>query len=902
VKEQIMSASMSDSLESKEYMEKIRLGYKKEALQAVEIAEKRILDKASDVIKTKDYEIKKWQGIAEAISLDENVMDKQCSNLLKYVMEQVYRDCKKEFSTDKDSNLLSSLDIINKMKSVLISSTDTLSKKLPTGKISFDIKESTHKKDILQQEYNILQEKYNKLEQKFKKQELLLHTSEDKIQNFIESKQQYIESNLSFSNNNKLISYNRPEQLQCRNNILPMKIFIRIKIPDIAINANIRKRDIILNSLGSNVTHYCIESEIFVSNGKSLDVPVSINQNRRYSEFQSLYNSLSKEFIHSIIPSLPSISSTIDENDSLSSRRRRQLSIWLQYILLHGTLQQSLELSKFITSNSSHDWNKNSIKCNNKNSIKSSSKNGIKPMDLSFVTPQSNIYVDELITRSNLNTKKIKNSIKYGLENQFSLQELSIVNKDLSFLEINSKNLAKSCKKLIKCMVDISNTFKGAAFNYNSLARIETKDEKKMWSILASSSSNIHPMIVSNAQVWHNNIYEHTSFFNKNFIAASTVVLDTATTVITSNNVEENEKVDISNKLGSEWKTNRYIRSCIMLEQLQSTAIEMTKYHRNIVDTWEKAAFDLMLLFPNIDNNNIERNENILENKSNNNTNNNNLKPLFVKTSSILNSSKMIQQRPIIPTGTRQEPKKKKIIFNDVIQYDQYKPPNNTVIHPKSQGKGSKMNNQSNTATPVPKPKSSINNPHLNINKLSSGSISNAAPINTNINSTNEAIDNNRQQMPTTTPTTPSKKGGWNIGKLNPFKAKEKEPDINSWMDNNNTNNSDINGNNSDSNSQRNNDYYYDYDYDNEYNEEDYPEFIADPNDTPMNKKLKLKEYEAEKARYFEEKRQNEIFYESGGIVDELADRRSRSRRTKSQQSSEKGIEFINCLYYYINF
>ena len=149
------------------------------------------------------------------------------------------------------------------------------------------------------------------------------------------------------SNTNRTVSgfmMNRPNSLSVRHHALPLQLFVRTQISD-------TKESVIKGVVvNGSVTSYVLESEVYVLNddGTWRTEPLFFQQRRRYSEFQTLYQQLKKRFPAAAIPQLPSIAGNVDKSDSLILRRRRQLALWLQYVLLHGGLQMSPLTSKFI--------------------------------------------------------------------------------------------------------------------------------------------------------------------------------------------------------------------------------------------------------------------------------------------------------------------------------------------------------------------------------------------------------------------------------------------------------------------------------------------------------------------------------------------------------------------------
>ena len=184
-------------------------------------------------------------------------------------MEQVYRDIKKEWGNDQD--------VINKMKNILITSTDILTSKLPSLYISNEKSStapSTTSKNV-----------------------------------------HIVDSNKTLNATNTIIQ--RSDHLQVKNKPILFNSYIKINITK-CFNQTVK--GVVMNG---SVTYYSIETSVFIED----TAPRIFEQNRRYSEFQALYQLLVKKYAHIFIPSLPKIDDALVEN-GLSSKRKRQLCIW----------------------------------------------------------------------------------------------------------------------------------------------------------------------------------------------------------------------------------------------------------------------------------------------------------------------------------------------------------------------------------------------------------------------------------------------------------------------------------------------------------------------------------------------------------------------------------------------
>lgn len=90
-----------------EFIDQLKARYRKEAIRAVEEAEQRGFDsgkqKCQEALKAAEDESKKWKAIATALGTGDGEGEPS-SLMIKYIMEQVYRDVKKEWSGEDGSD------------------------------------------------------------------------------------------------------------------------------------------------------------------------------------------------------------------------------------------------------------------------------------------------------------------------------------------------------------------------------------------------------------------------------------------------------------------------------------------------------------------------------------------------------------------------------------------------------------------------------------------------------------------------------------------------------------------------------------------------------------------------------------------------------------------------------
>ena len=426
-------------------------------------------------------------------------------------MEQVYRDIKKEWGSDQD--------VINKMKNLLITSTDILASKLPS-----------------------------------------LYVSDDKFSTApsVTSKSAHIvDSNEASNSANTIIQ--RSDHLQVKNKPILFNSYVKINITK-CFNQTVK--GVVMNG---SVTYYSIEASVFIKD----TTPRVFEQNRRYSEFQALHQLLVKKYAHIFIPSLPKIDDALIEN-GLASKRKRQLCIWLlipcslvhifiyllipmnhrlQYIVLHGDLQKSNDMAKFL----SQGQHENYMAIFN-HAISSSKKN--LPTKLSPV------------------------------ETRIKFREISTVMSDINQLSYHSANVTKSTKVLIKSIVDHAKTLANVG-NYmkNITERSDGSNTKeyRLWTVSGMLISEIYPHLVAVGQIVLTSIYENVSFLGNDCFQTANDICEISNGIINSIKLNEEEKVVIVNNVSSEWATYRYLRKIIMQQHIERALVDITDQYNQII-------------------------------------------------------------------------------------------------------------------------------------------------------------------------------------------------------------------------------------------------------------------------------------------------------------------------------
>ena len=113
---------MDEAQDISAQIEHLRIRYRDQAIKAVEEADKKGFERGkyeyAENLKAADDEAKKWKSIALALGSGvdqaQHHQQQQPQSLIKYVMEQVYRDIKKEW--EAGGNQDDTAEVVGKIK------------------------------------------------------------------------------------------------------------------------------------------------------------------------------------------------------------------------------------------------------------------------------------------------------------------------------------------------------------------------------------------------------------------------------------------------------------------------------------------------------------------------------------------------------------------------------------------------------------------------------------------------------------------------------------------------------------------------------------------------------------------------------------------------------------------
>lgn len=104
-----ISNKSTSSGADEETIDKLKARYRIEALAAVEEAEKKGFEKGKqEAMKIANEQVNQWKAVAEAVASSAHGKSEP-ESLLKYIMEQIYKDAKNDFGTGE---VLSKIKVI----------------------------------------------------------------------------------------------------------------------------------------------------------------------------------------------------------------------------------------------------------------------------------------------------------------------------------------------------------------------------------------------------------------------------------------------------------------------------------------------------------------------------------------------------------------------------------------------------------------------------------------------------------------------------------------------------------------------------------------------------------------------------------------------------------------------
>jgi len=321
-------------------LEQFRLKFRKEALNACEEAERRGFKDGCSAnlaeVKRAEDDARRWQSIAEAVGATQDELSEtpKPASLVKYVMEQVYREMRTQFtdfnaSAEGRSGVIATEDAVNLMKNVLLSTTESLMKAMPAVVV---VGKRPARSSSL-----------GDIGAPVSPQTSALRPSGVKL---------------------------RPSNV-----LYPFLYPIRLSI-----TADIESSRIVGGSgaFSSGHTSYNIRHSLRF-NVASLSPKMSLSadalaafsdegmQEHRYKEFEQLNSALRKNYPDAVFPPIPpkeaagTNSSAVqaatlsvldrdakDKSLGINEPRRRQLILWLKYICMHHSLQLSPDLLAFL--------------------------------------------------------------------------------------------------------------------------------------------------------------------------------------------------------------------------------------------------------------------------------------------------------------------------------------------------------------------------------------------------------------------------------------------------------------------------------------------------------------------------------------------------------------------------
>lgn len=609
-----------DETVSKDVVEKMRLRYRKEAMAAVEEAETRGYESGrKEAQRAADKEIKYWKAIAEGVTSNSNGKSKP-TTLVKLVMEQIYRDVKREFSGYSNNE-----EVLVKMKTALVNSTNEIMRIMPEIVLSNNLVSTAS-------------------------------AAADAVG--------VVGHGVSFQKKESF----KADVYQARSHLYfvrskwpPPRYFLNVSIPEVIDNT---KKSVFGGSSG--YVSYKIETEIVSLNHSAYVIARSITPSsscvtveKRHSELKTLQQQLAKQYPALMIPVLP-----ISQRDEGTDIRKRSFIMWLQYVSNIDLLQKDSTFVKFLTAlpqlesvsvastgnnSGTSRYNKGAAAAATRGRSQQQQQQRCDDDRVGAVTVFTGCFQQVLSERADK-----KNSAAFediSPENMYTrklvaYQDLQTFTRDLSQLEPNAKSVIESSRLLCACITAHANSYESMAtvvnnwsrcepassFELNSLQVLSTAIQftaphyKKMGEILTDemysyfcflegdcleaaretlgritkliplssfakhSSHSIAGSSTSSAAVGRKSISAGDSLFNDSEVERDSYSGGNSGHIHGSNvYAEDNEKLKEVTTATKCWDATRRIRSSMMLTQLMVTAKGHMNEHRECVKQWESA-------------------------------------------------------------------------------------------------------------------------------------------------------------------------------------------------------------------------------------------------------------------------------------------------------------------------
>lgn len=666
---------MEENAELEDLVEKrlsvIRKGWQKQALEKIQQAEKDAFERGKSSAatqstaiveeaeqrgykngkKSSDDEVRKWRAIAEAYlpandgSGSSNSSDH--THLIKYIMEQVYREVKREFPSEDET----SSDVVTRMKKVLIASNEVLMKKLPTMTMTTSSKAAS------------------------------TPTCAPAPAPLVATRHNNPMANLS------VVSAIQRAYKFCLNSVAtPLTFLADVDISGVEEHA--KPKSLFGLSGDGTYVNYCISVKLhFIDKNGTSSRPVSYFQQRRHSEFQALQKELRREFPRAVVP--PLLTATVIEqsgnSDNKIDRRRRMLGLWLQYVYHHGLLQRSASLLAFV-SGGGKQTERDSLgmyrgsKANDQYSSKRA------PADSGSRVLSA---VAEAATRAKVAwlspvqpPQEVYSSVQFARE--LALRDMQTIHCHMSQVEIHFVHVTDASRRLRNAFQESSTLFYGASHACNVMSTIEEKHggcESSAWKEMSKSLSSIAPLQTLAAQSLHNSVVETFSLFSAS-IPGTKLVLDSGKASMAVSSLDESEKLEIAVGVAAEWDAAKRIRSSLLLDRLSELCSDMADLHSKTISRWEESKRLLESFDPNMDEEIKKGSENLrmiiseemgglgstLTSLQEKFTEKQDMQDAFVKITSALRrtsggmdnrdslSHDAILKRPVVPAGSRREP------------------------------------------------------------------------------------------------------------------------------------------------------------------------------------------------------------------------------------------------------
>mmetsp|Transcript_16347 Transcript_16347/g.24641 ORF Transcript_16347/g.24641 Transcript_16347/m.24641 type:complete len:1163 (+) Transcript_16347:260-3748(+) len=524
-------------------IEQLRQRYRREAQIAVDdarnAAREETTKKYEHKIKNLEDEVRQWKAIVEALSSEESDETDDNSSkhvsLVRYIMEQIYREFKREYSDGS----VTSQAVTTHIKKSLISTTEKLLEKLPNLVLKLEVPSNKSKKKEMSSTFGIHRPPCLQIVggRPLALVPYVMLTIDERPSTGV---------------------FNKAYVAYC--------IQTKVYVPD----------DV------NNARHPCPQKRFF-----------EYQQFRRYSDFLTFQYQLQRLFPRCIIPPLPP-KTPGPRNDKIKGEkhteaRRRHLILWLQYVLLHSGLQRSPVTRSFVTTASSNtsSWEVDPQPDGaSHGDVEKSEATNEQVGGEEEVLYEGDFKNSSPGNRASLPPDTLSEHARYKCQ-----QEMHSVTRDYNQLKPNIRSGVDACRALLDAMREVGRAHIKFSSSLSSLADVEDGEVEKAAATEVQlctdrSLSLLHGVVFSMCT----HVLEPMQFLEVDSMAVSSNVMHTVHKTSTKNS---RNFIDAHADLVREWGMYRSIRHDMLTRSLLSMAHSAHAEYGRIARHWSVTATEI---------------------------------------------------------------------------------------------------------------------------------------------------------------------------------------------------------------------------------------------------------------------------------------------------------------------